>query len=399
MRAQDPWSSGSRMSTTMVAVPSPDGPSPAGPRRSRWRSPGAWVAGLVVLVLVAVVASTFVHLPYYLESPGSAPPVGPLIAVDAAHRHPVAGDVLLATVSLQSSVTPIDIVAAWLDPNVNIVKRRDLTGGISTAQFDQQAQVDMSQSERDAIVVALRRLRYPVVEHGSGALIAEVVGGSPAANHLVAGDVVVAAGGKAVSVVNDLTADIRALRPGDPLTLAVERPNKGRLNETVTLTTCPPAQPGCVGVPATRPFLGVSLVTHNETFDFPFKVSIDLTGVGGPSAGLAFTLGVLDTLTTGRITGAHKVAVTGTIDTDGNVGPIGGIALKTVAVERAGADVFLVPKDDPHAELQYSAAAAKARGHHIRVIAVGNLEDALNALRALGGDLSGIGPAPVSPTA
>jgi PDZ domain-containing protein len=135
-------------------------------------------------------------------------------------------------------------------------------------------------------------------------------------------------------------------------------------------------------------------VTHDEKFDFPFKISIDLTGVGGPSAGLAFTLGVIDALTTGRITGAHKVAVTGTIDTAGNVGPIGGIALKTVAVERAGADVFLVPKDDPVDEPQYSAAVAKARGHHLRVIAVSNLEDALNALRSLGGDLSGIGPAP-----
>jgi Lon-like protease len=381
---------------TMVAAPPPDWPPPRHPRRPRWSRPGIWVVGLLVLVLAGVVASTFVHLPYYLESPGSALPVGPLIAVDAAHRHPVKGDVLFSTVSLQSVVTPIDLVAAWLDPNVNIVKRGDLTGGVSTAQFDQQAQTDMSQSERDATVVALRRLGYPVVEHGSGALIADVVTGSPAAGHLSPGDVVVSAAGKPVSVVNDLTTDIRALRPGDPLTLAVDRPKTGRLNETVTLTACPVAQPGCAGAPATRPFLGVSLVTHDEKFAFPFKVNIDLTGVGGPSAGLAFTLGVIDALTTGRITGTHKVAVTGTIDTDGNVGPIGGIALKTVAVERAGADVFLVPKDDPLAEPQYSAAVAKARGHHLRVIAVSNLEDALNALRSLGGDLGGIGPAPVS---
>jgi PDZ domain-containing protein len=81
---------------------------------------------------------------------------------------------------------------------------------------------------------------------------------------------------------------------------------------------------------------------------------------------------------------------------DGTVGPIGGVALKTVAVERAGADVFLVPKDDgvPGDEPQYSAAVAKARGHHLRVIAVGSLDDALNALRSIGGDLAGVGPNP-----
>jgi PDZ domain-containing protein len=108
---------------------------------------------------------------------------------------------------------------------------------------------------------------------------------------------------------------------------------------------------------------------------------------------------VINTLTTGNITGGHKVAVTGTIGLDGKVGPIGGIALKTVAVEREGADYFLVPKDDgiPGDEAQYSAAAAKARGHHLKVIAVGTLDDALNALRSIGGNFTGIGPPPPAP--
>jgi PDZ domain-containing protein len=100
---------------------------------------------------------------------------------------------------------------------------------------------------------------------------------------------------------------------------------------------------------------------------------------------------VLDELTTGNLTGGKKVAATGTIGVDETVGPIGGIALKTIAVERSGADVFLVPKDDPTGGgVQYSAAVAAARGHHLRVIAVGTLDDALNALRSIGGNLQGI---------
>jgi PDZ domain-containing protein len=362
---------------------------PARPRQW-WR----WWAALVVLLVVGLIASWTVQLPYFIESPGTAQSVTPLIQVDPAHRHPVSGDVLLSTVALQSNVYPLQLFAAWFDPNENIVSRRDVTGGVSPKVFATQSVQEMSQSEQDAIVVSLRRLGYSVPETGDGVLITDVDARSASTGVLQPGDVIFAADGKPVSISSDLTKMILAHKPGDQLSLQVESPTGARHSAVVRLLSCPEDIPVCTGTHGSRPYLGIVLQTRNDKFHFPFDIKIALNDVGGPSAGLAFALGLINTLTTGDVTGGHKVAVTGTISTDGTVGPIGGIALKTVAVEHAGADVFLVPKDSPGSEPQYSAAVAKARGHHLKVIAVGNLEDALNALRSIGGNLSGIGAAP-----
>ncbi len=126
-------------------------------------------------------------------------------------------------------------------------------------------------------------------------------------------------------------------------------------------------------------------------YTYPFPVKIDVTNIGGPSAGLAMTLGVIDALTSGSVTGGHTVAATGTIDSQGDVGDVGGVAQKTVAVENAGASIFLVPPQE------YKAAMSKDRPG-LKVYAVSTLDQALQVLAAHGGTVP---PAPVttSPTA
>jgi PDZ domain-containing protein len=125
-------------------------------------------------------------------------------------------------------------------------------------------------------------------------------------------------------------------------------------------------------------------------FDFPVDVSIDSGSVGGPSAGLAFTLAVLDVLTPGELTGGRRIAVTGTMSLDGTVGPVGGAVQKAVAVRKAGYVAFLVPPDE------YKDVQATV-GHDLRVIPVGTLQDALDALKSLGGDVDSLGPAGAAP--
>ena len=100
---------------------------------------------------------------------------------------------------------------------------------------------------------------------------------------------------------------------------------------------------------------------------------------------MAFTLAVLDVLTPGELTGGHKIAVTGTMDLDGNVGPVGGAVQKAVAVRKAGYAAFLVPKDE-YADVEATV------GHDLKVIAVGTIQDALDALKSLGGDVAPLGP-------
>src|SRR5260370_41392192 len=120
-------------------------------------------------------------------------------------------------------------------------------------------------------------------------------------------------------------------------------------------------------------------------------MSITAQGLGGPSAGLAFALGALDALTTHNLTGGHRVAATGEIDASGNVLEIGGVTQKTITVERAGAEYFLVPR----AELADAQKAAK--GHHLTIVPVDTVEQALTFLRSIEGDLSGIPPTPPPP--
>jgi PDZ domain-containing protein len=130
---------------------------------------------------------------------------------------------------------------------------------------------------------------------------------------------------------------------------------------------------------AGRAILGVAeLTSRNQVFSFPLDVRIDSGEIGGPSAGLAFTLGLIDLLTPGELTGGAPVATTGTIDLDGTIGPVGGVVQKTVAVRRAGAKLFLVPS------AEYTDARAHA-GDGLRVEKVDTLDDALRALATLAG--------------
>ncbi|MGH9163958.1 MAG: S16 family serine protease, partial [Acidimicrobiales bacterium] len=122
-----------------------------------------------------------------------------------------------------------------------------------------------------------------------------------------------------------------------------------------------------------------ALRTRERDFDLPFAVHIDSGAIGGPSAGLAFTLGLLDALTAGELTGGRRVAVTGTIELDGGVGDVGGVAQKTAAVRRAGAEYFLVPP------AEFDEAVAHAGGQ-LQVRRVASLDEALDALAKLGGD-------------
>jgi PDZ domain-containing protein len=134
--------------------------------------------------------------------------------------------------------------------------------------------------------------------------------------------------------------------------------------------------------------LGIEASTKEQP-NLPINVSIDPGNIGGPSAGLAFTLGIIDDLTNGNLTGGKTIAVTGTINPDGTVGDVGGVAQKAVAVRNAGAVAFLVPP-------QELTTAEQHVGPHVKVIAVSTLEQALNTLKSLGGDLAGIPPAPAS---
>jgi PDZ domain-containing protein len=174
---------------------------------------------------------------------------------------------------------------------------------------------------------------------------------------------------------------IRSHQPGDTVRLSVQSVT-GTRTESLVLAPSPPSQ----GSP--HAIIGVSTKTKVKA-DLPVDVTINAGAIGGPSAGLAFTLALINELSSSDLTGGQVIAATGTIEPDGTVGDVGGVTQKTAAVRKAHGVAFLVPPGE------YQEAVRHA-GSHLKVIKVTTLGDALAALGSLGGDLSALGPAPVA---
>ena len=171
---------------------------------------------------------------------------------------------------------------------------------------------------------------------------------------------------------------------GQTVTLSVRKGGSGpAVSEPVTLKST------VVEVAGEKVHVDLGIDTEDQVdFTYPFPVNINVTNIGGPSAGLAMTLGVIDALDGGSVTGGHTVAATGTMDAQGDVGDVGGVAQKTVAVENAGATIFLVPPQE------YKAAKSKDRPG-LAIYPVSTLNQALSVLAAHGGATLA---APTSPT-
>ncbi|MGH9114792.1 MAG: PDZ domain-containing protein, partial [Acidimicrobiales bacterium] len=219
----------------------------------------------------------------------------------------------------------------------------------------------------------------------------QVEPGSPAAAAgLRCNDVVIAVNGAPVRTAEDLVQAIHEARPGQSVTIGLRRTVNGKAvtEDLVAKLTGTPAISGQGPAKPSQAFLGV-VAESDTTYVFPFDVSIHVGNIGGPSAGLALTLGLLDVLSNGRLTGGHRIAATGTISLDGSVGVIGGVAQKAVAVRRAGAQMFLVPPQN--------LEAARSEAGSMKVLAVSSLHQALDDLAAIGGRIPA--PTPATPTA
>lgn len=233
--------------------------------------------------------------------------------------------------------------------------------GVSEGQRRQSSLNQMSRSQQIAAAVALRELDYDVKATPLGAEVVLVLPDSPAEGKLQPGDVIVGAHGERVRSPDDLRDVMEGQSPGDPVELEVRRAGQVR---TIEVGTRPDPED------AARAVVGV-LVEPVADIDLPLDIRIDAGDVGGPSAGLAFALDVVDEL--GRdIDRGRKIAATGELDLDGNVGAIGGIEQKAAGARLIDADVFVVPEEN--------AVEARQHADGLEVIAVSTFEEALAAL-------------------
>jgi PDZ domain-containing protein len=317
-----------------------------------------WIAAAALIVLMSVAA--FVRLPYWAIGPGPAREVEPLITVQGHPTYTSSGKLIMTTVSYYQ-VTPIQAVAAWIDPNFALVKRDVLfQQGTTQEQEHQRSLSEMDQSKIDAASVVLSQLTPYPKEHGTGVLIEGIVPNCPAEGHLFAGDLVTSIDGEPTPTRQAALRVFDSTPVSEPLTFHV---SAGGQQADVTLS-----RKTCVSDDK-RPLVGVVMIDQ-----FPFDVSISSGDIGGPSAGLMWSLGLYDLLTPGDLTGGRTIAGTGTIDQEGNVGPIGGIADKVVAAERVGATIFLAPQDNM-AELKGVDTG------DMKIVSVSSFKDALQYLQ------------------
>lgn len=334
----------------------PAGGVPPRARRRRWP---VVLAVLASAMVVLGFVSWTIRIPYDTVAPGETREVNGMVTVSDHPVYPTTGKVMFTTVSVRSHVNLVEALVGWADPDVDVVSERKIRGSIPPEQYKRLNVEAMGDSKTAAEMVVLNQLGY--TDLGAGAEVVTTQPGSPAAEVLKPGDVIVAVDGTPVSTTAEAVAAIQAKDPGQVITLRILRGGQP-VEVTAELAN------GDAG----QPLLGVRMTTEVK---LPFPITIDSGRIEGPSAGLAYALELLDYLTPGELTGGSAIAATGELGADGKVRPVGGIAQKTATVREAGVELFLVPQEN------YAEAEAHAGGLEVRAVAT--FDEALRSLGSL----------------
>lgn len=275
--------------------------------------------------------------------------------------HPTSGNLNMTTVSQSDGLSMGAALALWLSGEEQLVPR-DLVypPGKSKDEVDTSNTADFKNSEDNAQDAALSYLKYP-----RAVTVKTVSDKGPSVDKLKPGDAIDLVNNKPVANLAEFTAILKTTKPGDPITLDYRRRDGSIGTTTVTLGKGPDGRD--------YGFLGVGV---QDSPWAPFTIDFNLANIGGPSAGLMFSLAVVDKLTTGDLNAGKFVAGTGTIDGDGKVGPIGGITHKMLAAKEKGATIFLVPAEN-------CDDAKSARESGLQLIKVETLTQAIDALHTV----------------
>ncbi len=325
------------------------------------------LAGAALLsVAVALFVLWIVPSDQYLLIPDTPHPAAAVVTVKGEKPARGGGGIYFLDVK-ERPATQLEALFHGLAPDSSsFVPASDVQApGVSESQNQQFEQQEMATSQQIAAAVALRQLGYKVAVSDSGALIVAIGPGTPAEGKLAPGDVIVSVDGHRVGTTDQARKLLRLRHPGEVVSLGVR--NRSSLRTVSLKTIADPSD-------HSRPLVGV-LLEQAAHIKLPFPVTIDTGSIGGPSAGLAFALEVMQKL--GRnVTRGYKVAATGEMFLDGTVGPIGGIKQKTIGARRAGVDILLAPAGD-------NANAARRYAGRVRVIPVETFRQALHALATL----------------
>ncbi len=370
----------------------PTGPPAIGAARGLPMTPGPGAVGaqrrlmkislgiFLVTLSLGIAAGFVLRTDYVAFVPGSSRDTEPFVTVQGIEDYPSEGEVHLTTVRVRDRVSLWGYLWYQVDDDAELVTREAVFGDLTRDQNRELNLERMASSKDLAIAVALSQLGYDTIV-ADGVFVLETVDNTPARELLEGGDVIVAVDGVTIQSSNQLVEAISGRSPGDSIDLTVERRTDGAV-ETITVVLTSRDDDDA------KAFLGVATSERVDLdLDVGFDVALGSDNIGGPSAGLAFTLAVLDQLTPGELTGGQRVAATGTIQVDGSVGAVGGVEQKAAAVRSEGISVFIVPNALNEAEI---ARVRERAGDDVEVIPVDDLDGALHVLAGLGGDVDAV---------
>jgi PDZ domain-containing protein len=329
--------------------------------------PRAVGAGIVLAAIVLIVLYLIPSNKYYVFLPDRAHALQPLVQVAGERPAARQGGVYFVDVRFRKARLLEDLLGRPLAHGATLLPTRDVLGGATATQQQQIDLTQMAQSQRIAAAVAFKRLGYHVSIRYPAVVVRGILRTAPAHAVLHPGDRLLAVNGMVVHSLGRLHALVASHRPGDRLRIRYRRSGRTATATIRTIASTTSKHEAAIGILVDE--------TGGSIGKLPIRVRIDTAGVGGPSAGLAFALDLMEELGH-NIDRGYKVAATGELALDGSVLPIGAVEQKTIGAREAGVDVFLVPAGS-------NARAARKYAHGLRIIPVQSFPQALHALATL----------------
>jgi len=329
----------------------------------------------LVLAAIILVAPSFYLLPYYVSKPGMAKELKPIIEVENGYKEE--GGFMLTTVRMGRANIYSYIIAKLSDYQeiypMEEIKSEDETD----EEYNVRQLYLMDSSKSNAIEVAYKKAGLPVEYQYNGVYVLNVVPGMPAEDKLKPADRIFKVDGKEFKTSSEFMDYMSQKEEGEYVVLTFERNHKTNDVKVELETFKDKENRGKVGI-------GIGLVDDKELVVEP-NVTVNTEEIGGPSAGLMFSLEIFNQLTKEDLTKGYNIAGTGTISPNGEVGEIGGIDLKVIAADKAGAEIFLAPNQQGESESNYEVAlkTAKDIGTNMKIIPIDTFDQAKEYLESL----------------
>ncbi|MDY5973917.1 SepM family pheromone-processing serine protease [Streptococcus hyovaginalis] len=335
-----------------------------------------WLLGIISAILLGV--AFFVPLPYYIEMPGGAYDIRQVLKVDNKEDKEK-GSYHFVAIS-QMHATFAGLVYAWLTPFTDISTAQESLGDYTEAEYLRLNQFYMETSQNEAIYQAFKLADKPVDLKYFGVYVLDVTKDSTFKGILGLADTVTGVNGQTFESSKDLIDYVAKQKIGDKVTVQYLSDDKEK-----------EASGKIIKLDNGKNGIGIGLVDHTEV-ETKIPVTFSTGNVGGPSAGLMFTLDILDQINDEDLRKGRQIAGTGTIEQDGSVGDIGGADKKVVSAAKDGIDIFFVPnnpipeellKQEPDAKTNYQEAkeAAKKIETEMKIVPVKTVQEAIDYLK------------------